>query len=622
MASPVIAHNNSNLMDSACACRRGGSEAAASTPYVAAPPASSACLWSIIAPFDHNHYFLRRHLWPLLNDRDAIAAMTINRATNATFNERDMYTAFHLPPPPLWPRHRTAMAVKNVLCPPRIVRLDECRWPCAREWLPRLPHLTSIDECIVDERQNDLGALFNALPATMHSLTLTLESGNLLTNAGPVVSPLPAYVRTVVVHDNGFSLPIAHGVLPAELEQLRLESCTSWNHSLAGVFPADSRLRELHIKGAFNQSLRSVLPSASLAVLNLTGSNFNHPLDELQLPNLTALSLGGRVAAGFDVSILAGSLRGLPSLRLLDLSSACAFNHEIPLGALSDSKHLTSLSLPQTYSQPLLPGVLPQSLRQLRLGGGDVELHVGCLPDELLSLVVGDCKDADCRFNQPLPAGLLPTSLTELYLVSRHFNQPLDTAFPVSNQLCKLYLHTPTFSHSLRPLQQLHQLRTLVLVKRWPEPIHGAEVLPPTLRHFALSGGYSHELTADTLAGCYQLLTLHLDTQPLYAVRPPRHLFCSHVAGSALPLSLTRLSLPETYPRGLLRDSPLRAGIRVSFEEVVVDDFRQYEDEGQHVDGGGCTSCAGVSRTRCAPHTCCRSHYMLCRCQVLMESCG
>ena len=595
------------------ACQYGGG-GAIFTHCSSAPLASTACLWSIIAPFDHSHYFLRRHLWPLLNDRDAIAAMTVNRATIHTFGERDMYTAFHLPPPPLWPRHPTSMAITNVLCPPRIVRLDECRWPCARDWLPRLPHLTAIDECIVEERQRDISALFSALPASMRSLNLMLESGHLLTAAvGEVLLPLPPYVRTLVVHDTTFNAPIAPGVLPVELEMLRLEKCTSWNQLLTGVFPVNSRLRELHISGPFNQSLSGVLPATSLTVLNLTESEYNYPLDELQLPNLTALSLGAQGTAGFDGSIVAGSLSGLPRLRVLDMSAARSFNHEIPPGALSDGQHLTSLSLPHTYSQPLLPDVLPRSLRQLRLGNGDVELHVGCLPSGLQQLVVGDCKDPDGRFNQPLPAGLLPPSLTELYLVSRHFNQPLDTAFSADSQLRKLYLHAPSFAHSLRPLRQLQRLSTLVLVKRWPEPLLGAEVLPSSLRHLALSGGYHHRLTADTLA-CYQLHTLHLDTQPLFASHHPPFQFNLPIAGHVLPLSLTRLHLPETYSRALLRESPLRCCIRVSFRDVVADDFRQYEDDGQRT--STCARCAGVSLVRCAPHKCCRSHYVLCRCQT------
>ena len=128
--------------------------------------------------------------------------MTTSRATLRAFGERDMYTAFHLPPPP-FPPHGDAcvcVAVTNVLCPPRITRLTMLRWPSEQGWLSRLPHLAVVDECVVDERQQQhMQPLFDALPAGMRSLGLKLEYRAAPSEfaLGDAAMPLPAYAHYV-----------------------------------------------------------------------------------------------------------------------------------------------------------------------------------------------------------------------------------------------------------------------------------------------------------------------------------------------------------------------------------------------------------------------------------------
>ena len=69
--------------------RPGETTAAASSSSSSSSPLPSLSLWSLIAPFDSGDAqlpFCRRHLWPLLDDWDAVQASAVNRATLRYFS--------------------------------------------------------------------------------------------------------------------------------------------------------------------------------------------------------------------------------------------------------------------------------------------------------------------------------------------------------------------------------------------------------------------------------------------------------------------------------------------------------------------------------------------------------
>ena len=159
---------------------------------------------------------------------------------------------------------------------------------------------------------------------------------------------------------------------------------------------------------------------------------------------------------------------------------------------------LTNLSLPPLYSQPLLPNVLPQSLQHLVIGSSDIKLKVGCLPHGLLTLRMANAV-ARARFNRPLPAGVIPATLKELYIDSDEFDRSLHSTFPIDSQLTTFSMFSPHFAQPLPSFAHLSHLRTLALCIAWPNPLP-PNCLNPSLTSLALGGGYVHTLQHDTVA--------------------------------------------------------------------------------------------------------------------------
>ena len=542
---------------------RGHSPAARTAPFGLTsghpPPSSSAAvrhtgsLWSVIAPFDRQCQFASTHLWPLLSDLDAIHAMCVNSATLRYFNQlivRETFTLLRdgsligLPfqTCPNGHYHHPTYPLDNRYCQPNPRRMEggltKQLWPL----LPRLSHLVHLDITLTGSE--DIGDELALLPATVTCFHLTIPS-LLCKRLKP--GALPPSLRTLTVY-RGYheSSAFPQRVLPAQLEELRIED-TAWDYSLSGVFESASELRVFDVQGMFSQSL-APLP-ATVTEIDLSGSRWNFDLGTLNFPLLKMLKLGGSGPLGYERPITSKSLAGLPSLSTLDLLAVMQYPHTIEPDVLSTLTHLTHLSLPALYSQPLIPGVLPPTLQHLVIGSSDIKLKVGCLPHGLLTLRMTSAITR-ARFNRPLPTGVIPSTLTELYLDSDEFNRPLHSTFPVDSQLTTFSMFSPHFAQPLPSFAHLAHLCTLSLCIAWPSPLP-PNALPPTLTTLNIGGGYLHSLQHDTLAYVHALETLDLDSSTPQGFS--ERLFHAVVRPGELPRGLKRLHLPYDYPHNMSR---------------------------------------------------------------------
>ena len=199
-------------------------------------------------------------------------------------------------------------------------------------------------------------------------------------------------------------------------------------------------------------------------------------------------------------------------------------------------------------------GVLPASLRLLYVAtvpGQDraIGLAPCCLPAGLTELCWGG------TIGDGLVAGLLPSSLRELKLVAFAFNAWLDGVFPPNSQLQTLSIASAGFVY---PFQSGTLPRTLTELdmtgaQSWNQSLDG--VLPPALRVLRLGERFRQPLTAATFATCQQLETLDLGpVLRLHSVFPV----------GALPPSLTDLR----YPRGGGSHVPLVASLPASLRKL------------------------------------------------------
>ena len=513
-------------------------------------------LWSVIAPFDRHCQFASTHVWPFLSDLDAILAMCVNKATLRHFNRLPIRETFSLQPEdsPLQlapashcpqhghtPHHST-YPFDNRQCQPNPRRLEggllKQLWPL----LPRLSHLVHLDVTMTGSA--DIGEELRMLPATVSCFHLSIPSV-MCKRLKP--GTLPSSLRTLTLY-RGYneSSAFSQRALPAQLQELRIED-TSWDHSLSGVFEPGSELKNFDVQGMFNESL-SPLPS-TLTELDLSGSRWNGDLSVLHFPQLTTLKLGGSGPLGYDRPITAKSLAGMPSLSTLDLLSVMAIPpHVIEAGVLPAS--LTRLSLPTMYPHSLKPGVLPPSLQHLVIGSTDIKLRVGCLPHGLLTLRMASAIARVARFNRPLPAGVIPSTLTELYIDSDDFDRSLHAAFPADSHITTFSMFAPHFAQPLPSFAHFSHLRTLALCIPWPNPLP-ANCLPPTLTTLNIGGGYVHSLQPDTVAYVHTLDTLDLDSSTPQGFSD--RMFHALIGPGVLPAQLKRLHLPYDYPHNVER---------------------------------------------------------------------
>ena len=171
----------------------------------------------------------------------------------------------------------------------------------------------------------------------------------------------------------------------------------------AGLVPHG--VRQLQLGVNLNRPLAKGLLPPSLAFLQV-GSSFDQPLDRGVLPPLlTHLVLSN----AFTQQLAPGDLPA--TLEQLDLG---VYRWPLAAGVLPAGLHGLELGL--FDRRPLLPGVLPSSLKCLRFNPSfDTPLMAGALPQGLRHLNLGRA------FNHRLLRSVLPSSLEEL-IVSAHFD--------------------------------------------------------------------------------------------------------------------------------------------------------------------------------------------------------
>ena len=170
-------------------------------------------------------------------------------------------------------------------------------------------------------------------------------------------------------------------------------------------------LRFLQFPHSFDQPLQVGDIPVTVEWLQF-GRNFNQPLEVGHLPaSLTHLAFG----LLYRQPLLPGVLPA--GLRRLHLGPGCLFGYPLLPGILPS--HLQQLSFGGAHSfSRIAPGDIPSSVTHLRLNSSGNRLQAGSIPAGVILLNLGDF------FNEPLLPGVLPTTLREL-IISRSFNQPL-----------------------------------------------------------------------------------------------------------------------------------------------------------------------------------------------------
>ena len=234
----------------------------------------------------------------------------------------------------------------------------------------------------------------------------------------PHLSLIPASVTDITfLHIGDIDLPMAAGMLtasllylcvcvegsmnshhqlllpalPASLERLRLNS---WLHELqAGVWPAG--LRALHLGDHYRPLQPHVLPSS---LLHLSLANYALPLALDVLPSsLAELHIGSH-------------------------------DHRLPPGELPAS--LRNFSVGWRFVQPLQMRSLPERLLFLGFGCEMYNtpklprLQPGVLPSTLLGIDLAD------RYDYPLSAGIIPSSVRWVRLWSGYRDEHIEAALP------------------------------------------------------------------------------------------------------------------------------------------------------------------------------------------------
>ncbi|GAM26904.1 hypothetical protein SAMD00019534_100790, partial [Acytostelium subglobosum LB1] len=317
-------------------------------------------------------------------------------------------------------------------------------------------------------------------------------------------------------------------------------------------------LKQLHFGTAFNQMIRpGVLPNTLQTLL--FSSNYNQPLTVGVLPlSLTFLIFGSQ----FNQELLPGVLP--PSLKKLILGSQ--FKRNFLCDVLPHS--ITSLYIGSIFEQIRIDGPLPQSLTLLRLSerlsnqltsdllpSGIIELEV---PSNSLLMAPGSLPSGlkTMKFvglhRQPLPIGLLPSTLTYLRL-GLEFNQPIPIgALPeglktlIFQSKYKTHLEIGTLPNSITDLNLMYQaviptqliptsIITLTIGDTiYPIICNGIDVsLPHSLTCLTLGNLYNNDITPGLLPP--SLTQLYLGSS-----------FNKPIEPGVLPGSITNLTLAST----------------------------------------------------------------------------
>ncbi|GAM20982.1 hypothetical protein SAMD00019534_041570, partial [Acytostelium subglobosum LB1] len=280
------------------------------------------------------------------------------------------------------------------------------------------------------------------------------------------LSTLPQTVKRLSLGLGGNLVPqLTPGVLPTMLESLSVYQCDS--PIMPGVLP----------------------PSLTLAVF----FDYNQPLQHGSLPDsLTELLF----ILNFNQELLPGVLP--TSLLLLNLGAR--FAKPLHRGVLPPNLKTLIIEEDYLFKQRIDVGVLPQTLKLLKLGDGNLMLgeRVGphsagnvvyldkviapmSLPSGITGLTLGG------GFNNVLTSNdHLPDTLTELTL-GRHFNYPIKTVLPQSITKIKF---GDMFNQTISP----NTLPSSLISVNFGHNFNLVITLPDTLRELTIGGCYDKPL--------------------------------------------------------------------------------------------------------------------------------
>jgi FNIP Repeat len=238
-------------------------------------------------------------------------------------------------------------------------------------------------------------------------------------------------------------------------------------------------------------------------------------------PHIVQLSIKGH----YDSPIPPGVLPD--TLTQIRIGMTSWFDQPFEPGALPPS--LTLLYINGMYNQPFSPGSLPESLRDLMIHSGYTQvIQENVLPQSLVRLELHHKND------HPLPT--LPSSLKDLEL-PENYNQPIPPGVMSNTQISMLFLPR-AFNQPIAPNTLPQSLIGLVLGAKFNQPLQEG-VLPSTLHTLALGYDFIQSLLPNVLPS--SLTTLDLSTR-----------YNDFINKGVLPSSLTSISFGMDYNRPLV----------------------------------------------------------------------
>ncbi|GAM19677.1 hypothetical protein SAMD00019534_028520 [Acytostelium subglobosum LB1] len=292
----------------------------------------------------------------------------------------------------------------------------------------------------------------HTLPSSLISLTIEATTfGD--PDATPFVpGSLPDSLQTLILSDD-FNQSLKAGILPMSLTVLHFGD--RYNHPLPpGILP--SSLKILKFIGLFNQSLAPGSLPSSLNTLEL-GNCFNLPLVRGSIPDsLTKLTFGNLFNHPIPDHVL--------PLSITSLKFGKYYRWSFTKGSLPSL--LRSLTLGYIYSNILAPGSLPTTLDTLILNSTPFESLApinggGPLSDMLPSSLT---KLSFCNsFNIPLYKGILPETLKWLRLGRVQFNR----CTTMGDRLEELIIEDTLFTGFQGPQHNV-PIKNLRLISNYP----------------------------------------------------------------------------------------------------------------------------------------------------------
>lgn len=309
------------------------------------------------------------------------------------------------------------------------------------------PSITHFEKLVLPKSLTHLtfGSSFNdnISDTTFPDSLMYLEFGNRFDNSIPE-SALPRNLSELKIGDN-YDIPLPK--LPSGLKSLTIGN----NFDNDIILPEG--LENLTLGDSFNRHIE--LPDG-LLTLNLgrrfnkpvalpktiktlkIGGKYNHPLDlpeslenltlgpnfghKLNIPpNLISINVGNASLSGHSIPESVKSVNCVYDTHIPSWVESLKISEDVELEEQISLNNLHTLILPDTFDNPIKPGVLPSGLKKLVFGRSyNSPISPNTLPETIEEINFGD------GFNQKLSPGMLPNSLKTI-VFGREFNQPIPT---------------------------------------------------------------------------------------------------------------------------------------------------------------------------------------------------